>query len=120
MFPLICCQNLLSQTIFLQDSGKYILGGGVAKPSFFDDFTNSFPIDFFPPKLVPRINHAEHSDRRTTMILSEVIRLFQFLNDGHLEVILGDKEFHYYWHKYKEQTSSLISGIHVGHYKTVT
>jgi hypothetical protein len=46
----------------------------------------------------------------TAMILGEVIRHFQLLQEGHSVVTLGDKQFQYYWRKCKKSMSSLISG----------
>ncbi len=35
-------------------------------------------------------------------------------------VTLGEEQFQYYWQKFKECTSSSISGVHTGHYKSST
>ncbi len=59
-------------------------------------------------------------DATTTLVLEEIIRLFDTLQDGHIEIRLGAEEFKYYWRRVQEKTSSLISGIHFGHYKTAT
>jgi hypothetical protein len=57
-------------------------------------------------------------DASTTLVLEEIIRLFRTLHEGHSEIILEAEEFRHYWRRVREKTSSLISGIHFGHYKS--
>jgi hypothetical protein len=59
-------------------------------------------------------------DNVTATILEEIIRLFGLLREGHCEIDLTADQFRYYWRRFKERTSSLISGIHAGHYKSAT
>jgi hypothetical protein len=59
-------------------------------------------------------------DATTTLVLKEIIQLFDTLHDGHLEITLNAEDFKFYWQRVQEKTSSLISGIHFGHYKTAT
>ena len=40
--------------------------------------------------------------------------------EDHVKTTLGESDFCYYWRKFKEKTSSSISGVHVGHYKSAT
>ena len=56
----------------------------------------------------------------TATIIGEIIRLFGLLWEGHGEIVLMDDQFRYYWRRFKERTSSSISGIHAGHYKIAT
>ncbi len=51
-------------------------------------------------------------DTTTTLVLEEIIRLFDTLQDGHIKITLGAEDFKYYWRR--------IRGIHFGHYKTAT
>jgi hypothetical protein len=57
-------------------------------------------------------------DATTTFVLDEIIRLFDKLHEGHIGITLGAEEFKYYWRRVRERTSSSISGIHFGHYKS--
>jgi hypothetical protein len=59
-------------------------------------------------------------DDVTATILGKIIRLFGLLWEGCGDIVMADDQFQYYWRRFKEQTSSLISGIHAGHYKTAT
>jgi hypothetical protein len=59
-------------------------------------------------------------DNVTATVLSEVIRLFGLLREGHSKIDLTADQFRYYWRGFKERTSSSISGIHAGHYKSAT
>ena len=54
----------------------------------------------------------------TTLVLEEIIRLFCTLHKGHSKIILEAEEFKYYWRRVREKTSSSISGLHFGHYKS--
>ncbi len=55
-------------------------------------------------------------DDVTATILGKIICLFGLLLEGHGKIVLTDDQFWYYWQRFKERTSSLISGIHAGHY----
>ncbi len=57
-------------------------------------------------------------DASTTLVLEEIIILFCTLHDGHSEIILEAEEFKHYWQRVREKTSSSISSIHFGHYKS--
>ena len=54
------------------------------------------------------------------IILGEIIRLFGLLREGHNVVDLTADHFWYFWRRFKEKTSSSISGVHAGHYKAAT
>jgi hypothetical protein len=51
-------------------------------------------------------------------VIEEIIRLFKTLQADHAEITLGESEFWYYWRKFREKTSSSISKLHTGHYKS--
>ena len=53
-------------------------------------------------------------------VLNEIIRLFSLLREGHGVVDITANHFRYYWRRFKERTSSSISGVHTGHYKLAT
>ncbi len=74
--------------------------------------------DFAASLLAGEVHIPWDVNKLTAMILEEVICLFQLLQEGHSVVTLGDKQFQYYWQRCKEPTSSSISGIHFGHYKS--
>jgi hypothetical protein len=76
--------------------------------------------DFATSLIAGEVHIPWDVDNVTAMILREVIRLFQLLKEGHSVVTWGDEQFRYYWRKCKERTSSSISGIHFGHYKSAT
>jgi hypothetical protein len=59
-------------------------------------------------------------DNVTATIIEEIIRLFGQLSKGHSVVDLTADQFQYYWRRFKEKTSSSISGLHAGHYKSAT
>ncbi len=59
-------------------------------------------------------------DDTITIVIEEIIRLFQSLHEGHVEISLGVDEFRYYWRCVREKTSSAISTVHFGHYKLAT
>ncbi len=47
-------------------------------------------------------------DNVTTMVIEEIIRLFQMFQEDHAEINLGESECRYYWRKFRERTSSSI------------
>jgi hypothetical protein len=59
-------------------------------------------------------------DDITTMVIEEIIRLFQTFQVDHAEINLGESEFWYYWRKFRERTLLSILGAHAGHYKSAT
>ena len=59
-------------------------------------------------------------DNVTATILDEIIHLIGLLREGHCKIVLTDDQFWYYWRRFKERTTSSISGIHAGHYKMAT
>ncbi len=65
-------------------------------------------------------NYASFTRAQLATILNEVIRLFGLLQEGHSKIDLTANQFKYYWRGFKERTSSSISGIHVGRYKSAT
>jgi hypothetical protein len=56
----------------------------------------------------------------TTLVLEEIIHLFNTLYKGHIEIMLGGKEFQYYRRRVWERMSSSISIIYFEHYKSAT
>ncbi len=66
------------------------------------------------------VDIPDNIDNVTAMVLREIIHLFDTLRSAHQEINLGDKQFRYYWRKFKEKTSSSIAKIHVGHYILAT
>jgi hypothetical protein len=59
-------------------------------------------------------------DDTTTIVIEEIIRLFQSLHKGHVKISLGADEIRYYWRRVHEKTSLAISTVHFGHYKSAT
>ncbi len=76
--------------------------------------------DFATSLLTGEVRIPWDVDNVTAMIIGKVIRFFQILQEGHSVVTQGDEQFRYYWWKCKEHMSSLISGIHFGHYRSAT
>ena len=74
--------------------------------------------DFAIQMLRGEVHIPPDVDAPTTLVLEEIIRLFGTLQEGHSEIILEVEEFKYYWKRVWEKTSSSISGIHFGHYKS--
>ncbi len=66
------------------------------------------------------VDIPDNVDNMTAMVLREIIYLFSTLRSDHQEINFDDKQFRYYWRKFKEKTSSLIAKIHVGHYILAT
>jgi hypothetical protein len=56
-------------------------------------------------------------DDTTTIVIEEIIWLFQSLHEGHVEISLGADEFRYYWRRVRKKTSLAISTVNFGHYK---
>ena len=75
--------------------------------------------DFALQMLRGEVHIPPDVDASTTLVLEEIIRLFCTLHEGHSGITIGTEEFKYYWRRAKEKTSSSISGIHFGHYKSV-
>jgi hypothetical protein len=59
-------------------------------------------------------------DGTTTIVIKEIIWLFQSLHKEHIEISLGADEFRCYWRCVHEKTSSAIFTVHFGHYKLAT
>ena len=77
--------------------------------------------DFANSLLLGNVHIPWDIDNATATILNKIIcLLFGLLCKGHSEVVVTDEHFCCYWQRYKERTSLLILGIHVGHYKTAT
>jgi hypothetical protein len=76
--------------------------------------------DFANSLLAGDIHIPWDVDDVTATILNEVIWLFDLLREGHGKIDLTADQFRYYWRGFKERTSSSISGIHTGHYKSGT
>ena len=74
--------------------------------------------DFAIQMLRGEVHIPPDVDASTTLVLEEIIRLFCTLHEGHSKIILDAEEFRYYWWRVREKKSSLISGIHFGHYKS--
>jgi hypothetical protein len=76
--------------------------------------------EFATQMLCGEVHFPSDVDATTTLVLEEIIHLFNMLHKVHTEITLGDKEFQYYWQRVWERTSSSISTIHFGHYKLAT
>ncbi len=59
-------------------------------------------------------------DNTTTIVIEEIIRLFQSLHKGHVKISLGADEFRYFWRRVHEKTSLAISTMHFCQYKLAT
>jgi hypothetical protein len=78
----------------------------------------SLDTDFAMSMLWGEVHIPANVDNATTIVIEEIIRLFQALHKGHAKVSLGADEFRYYWRRVREKTSSAISTAHFGHYKS--
>jgi hypothetical protein len=76
--------------------------------------------DFTTSLLAGDVHIPWDVDNVIATILNEVIRLSGLLWEGHSKIDLTADQFRYYWQGFKERTSSLITGIHAGHYKSAT
>ncbi len=76
--------------------------------------------EFVMQMLCGEVHIPSDVDATTTLVLEEIIQLFDTLQDRHIKIRLGAEVFKYYWRRVQEKTSSSISGIHFGHYKTAT
>ncbi len=76
--------------------------------------------DFAISLLHGNVHIPDNVDDVTTTVIEEIISLFRTFQEDHAEITLGESEFQYYWRKFREKTSSSISGAHAGHYKSAT
>jgi hypothetical protein len=76
--------------------------------------------DFASRLLTGKVHIPWDVNNVTATIIEEIIRLFGQLREGHSVVDLTADQFWYYWRRFKEKTSSSISGLHAGHYKSAT
>jgi hypothetical protein len=76
--------------------------------------------EFAMQMLCNKVHIPSDVDTTTTLVLEEIMQVFDTLQDGHIKITLGAEDFKYYWRRVREKTLSLISGIHFGHYKTAT
>ena len=72
--------------------------------------------DFANSLLAGDVHISWDVDDVTATILDEIIPLFSILREGHDVVDVTADHFRYYWRRFKERTSSSISGVHAGHY----
>jgi hypothetical protein len=80
----------------------------------------SLDTDFAMSMLWGEVHIPANVDNASTIVIEEIIRLFQALHKGHAKVSLGADEFRYYWRRVREKTSLAISTVHFGHYKSAT
>jgi hypothetical protein len=59
------------------------------------------------------------ADGPTLIILEEIARIWQLMGEGEVSVVITQEDYQYYWRKVKESTSSSLSGLHFGHYKSM-
>ncbi len=75
--------------------------------------------DFARSLLNGEVHVPPDVDNVTTIVIEEIQWLFQTFKGGYSEITLRDDNFCFYWGRFKEKTSSSISGMHAGHYKMV-
>jgi len=76
--------------------------------------------DFAMSMLWGEVHIPADVNNATTIVIEEIIWLFQAFHEGHAKVSLGTDEFRYYWRCVREKTSLAISTVHFGHYKLAT
>jgi hypothetical protein len=75
-------------------------------------------MDFAMCMLWGEVHIPANVDNATTIVIEEIIPLFQAFHEGHAKVSLGADEFRYYWRRVCEKTSLAISTVYFGHYKS--
>ncbi len=71
-------------------------------------------MDFAMSMLWGEVHIPTNVDNTTTIVIEEIIWLFQAFHEGHAKVSLGTDEFRYYWRCVREKTSLAISTVHFG------
>ena len=59
------------------------------------------------------------TDQRTILVLNEIAAIWKKIGDGEISIVISQEDYQYYWKRVKERTSSSISGLHFGHYKSI-
>jgi hypothetical protein len=77
----------------------------------------SLDADFAMRMLWGEVHIPANVDNAITIVIEEIIWLFQAFHEGHAKVSLGADEFRYYWRHVREKISLAISTVHFGHYK---
>ncbi|KAL7459566.1 hypothetical protein ACHAWC_011573 [Mediolabrus comicus] len=55
----------------------------------------------------------------TIVLLEEIARIWQKMGEGEVSIAVSQEDYQYCWRKVKERTSSSLSGLHFGHYKSI-
>ncbi len=55
--------------------------------------------EFAMQMLRGKVHIPSDVDATTTLVLEKIIRLFDTLHEGHIEITLGAEEFKYYWRR---------------------
>ncbi len=104
-------QNVMEKRFDLSMSAPITMSSLRTRLGFLSD------TDFANSLLVGDVHIPWDVDDVTATVLDEIIRLFGLLREGHGVVDITANHFRYYWRRFKERTSSSISGVHAGHYK---
>lgn len=59
------------------------------------------------------------ADGPILIILEEIARIWRLIGEGEVSVAISQEDYQYYWRRVKERTSSSLSGLHFGHYKSI-
>ena len=59
------------------------------------------------------------TDHRTLLIFEEIASIWAKRGEGEVSIAISQDDYQYYWKRIKERTSSSLSGIHFGHYKSI-
>ncbi|MGB0809178.1 MAG: reverse transcriptase domain-containing protein, partial [bacterium] len=59
------------------------------------------------------------TDPRTLLLFDEMASIWSRMGNGEISISVSQEDFQYYWRRVKERTSSSLSGIHFGHYKSM-